>query len=129
MATAPLMMLRAISPLKEMGAYEALWADKDTTFASLAAKFREFPDALPSDFVPEHKAIYFTEVVRNMLREAGVMKFGVRINRAGEYPRKLRDAEDPVELLYYRGWWDLVETRCVAVVGTIALLALWRFGG
>ena len=118
MATAPLPTLRAISPLKEMGAYEALWAKPDTTFASLAAKFREYPEYLPSDFVEDWEAQYFSDTVREMLREAGVVKFGIRVHRAGEYPQKLRDAEDPVELLYYRGWWDLVETRSVAVVGT-----------
>jgi len=110
--------LRAISPLKEMGAYEALWAKTDTSFKSLAEKFREFPDRLPSDFVAEYEADYFSRIVRDMLREGGVTQFGIRVNRAGEYPKKLRDAEDPVELLYYRGWWDLVETRSVAVVGT-----------
>ena len=31
---------------------------------------------------------------------------------------KLRDAAHPIELLYYQGWWDLVESRSVAVVGT-----------
>jgi DNA processing protein len=31
----------------------------------------------------------------------------------------LRDAVDPVELIYYRGWWDLVNSpRPVAIVGT-----------
>jgi DNA processing protein len=118
MATAPLPTLRAISLLKETGAYEALWANPSTTFTSLAAKFREHPDYLPSDFVSEYEAYYFADIVRGMLRNAGIVKFGVRIHRAGEYPKKLRDAEDPVELLYYRGWWDLVETRSVAVVGT-----------
>jgi DNA processing protein len=118
MATAPLPTFRAISPLKEMGAYEALWAKPNTSFASLAAKFREYPDYLPSDFVSDYEAQYFSETVRAMLREANVAKFGIRVHRAGEYPQKLRDAEDPVELLYYRGWWDLVETRSVAVVGT-----------
>jgi DNA processing protein len=118
MATAPLATLRAISPLTEMGAYEALWAKGDTTFASLAAKFRESPDLLPSDFVTEYEAKYFSDIVLQMLRDAGVQQFGIRIHRAGEYPAKLRDAEDPVELLYFRGWWDLVETRSVAVVGT-----------
>jgi DNA processing protein len=117
-ATVPLPTLRAISPLKEMGAYEALWAKSETTFSSLAAKFREHPDYLPSDFVPEYEAQYFSELVRGMLRDRGIVKFGIRIHRAGEYPEKLRDAQDPVELLYYRGWWDLVETRSVAVVGT-----------
>jgi hypothetical protein len=50
-AAAPLPTLRAVSPLKEMGAYEALWAKPDTTFESLAKTFREKPDALPSDLV------------------------------------------------------------------------------
>jgi DNA processing protein len=118
MATAPIATLRAISPLKEMGAYEALWAKRETTFSSLAAKFRESPELLPSDLVTEYEAKYFSDVVLSMLRDAGVRQFGVRVHRAGEYPEKLRDAEDPVELLYYRGWWDLVETPSVAVVGT-----------
>jgi DNA processing protein len=101
-----------------MGAYEAMWADDETTFASLAARFRESPELLPSDFVTDYAAKYFSEITRQMLRDAGVNQFGVRVHRAGEYPKKLRDAEDPVELLYYRGSWDLVETRSVAVVGT-----------
>jgi DNA processing protein len=52
------------------------------------------------------------------LRERGVRYFGVRVHRAGEYPAKLRDAAHPIELLYFQGEWDLVESRCVAVVGT-----------
>ena len=118
MATAPLATLRAISPLLEMGAYEALWAKPETTFTSLAKKFREAPDLLPSDLVTDYEAKYFSEIVVQMLRNSGVRQFGIRVHRAGEYPNKLRDAEDPVELLYYRGWWDLVETRSVAIVGT-----------
>jgi DNA processing protein len=42
----------------------------------------------------------------------------VRVHGAGDYPQKLRDAAHPVELLYYQGWWDLAESRSVAVVGT-----------
>jgi DNA processing protein len=119
MATAvPLPTIRAIHPLKEMGAYEALWAKPETNFRSLARKFRDFPDRLPSDFVADYEADYFGRLALQMLREAGVMQFGVRVHRAGEYPEKFRDAEDPVEVLYYRGWWDLVETPSVAVVGT-----------
>jgi DNA processing protein len=118
MATAALPTLRAISPLKEMGAYEALWAKPGTSFASLAAKFRECPENLPSDFIEDYEAQYFSELVRGMLRDKGITQFGVRVHRAGEYPQKLRDAQDPVELLYYQGQWDLVQTPSVAVVGT-----------
>ena len=35
-----------------------------------------------------------------------------------DYPQRLRDATHPVELLYFQGWWDLIDTPSVAVVGT-----------
>jgi DNA processing protein len=110
--------LPAISPLLEMGAYEALWADKTASFKTIADKFRARPDALPSEFVMPAIAEDFGKRAVSILNEAGVTRFGVRINGAGEYPKKLRDADHPVELLYYQGWWDLVESPCVAVVGT-----------
>jgi DNA processing protein len=118
MATAPSPAIPAILPVLELGAYEALWAKPNASFVSLAAMFRENPDKLPSDFVDHAWAMTMADTVRAMLKESGIDHFGVRIYRAGEYPKKLRDAEAPVELLYYRGWWDLVETPSVAVVGT-----------
>jgi DNA processing protein len=112
--------LRAISPLRELGAYEALWDMPNATFKSLSEKFAAQPNAVPSDFVPPAKAREYAEFVQRRFREADVTRFGVRVHGAGEYPEKLRDAAHPVELLYYRGWWDLVESRSVAVVGTRA---------
>ena len=109
---------RAISPLMEMGAYEALWDKPDTTFKTLSEKFAARPDAVPSDFVSPQKAHEYADFVQMRFREADVTRFGVRVHGAGEYPQKLRDAAHPVELLYYQGWWDLVESRSVAVVGT-----------
>jgi DNA processing protein len=109
---------RAISPLRELGAYEALWDKPDTTFKTLSEKFAARPDALPSDFVPASKAVEYAEFVRRRFHEADVTRYGVRVHGAGEYPQKLRDAAHPIELLYYQGWWDLADSRCVAVVGT-----------
>lgn len=109
---------RAISPLKELGAYEALWDQPDATFKSLSEKFAESPGAVPSDFVPDRKATEYAAFVQRRFVQADVRRFGVRVHGAGEYPQKLRDAMYPVELLYYQGWWDLVESRSVAVVGT-----------
>lgn len=111
-------LAKTISPLLEMGAYEVLWSDPAASFRRIAEKFREQPDALPSDLVPKEKAEDMAREVVKILRDKGVREFGVRIHRAGEYSQKLRDAQDPVELLYYQGWWGLVEQRSVAVVGT-----------
>ena len=109
---------RAISPLRELGAYEALWDKPETTFKTLSEKFAARPDALPSDFVPASTAREYGEFVRRRFHEADVTRYGVRVHGAGEYPQKLRDAAHPIELLYYQGWWDLADSRSVAVVGT-----------
>ena len=109
---------RAVSPLRELGAYEALWAYRKTTFKNLSEKFAQHPGALPSNFVPEQRALAFAKFVLDRFRKADIHRFGVRVYGAGEYPEKLRDAAHPVELLYFQGWWDLAESPSVAVVGT-----------
>jgi len=109
---------RAVSPFHEMGAYEALWAARDTTFKSLSERFAKHPGSVPSDFVPPDEAQACARFVKQRFDEAGIEGFGVRVHGAGEYPERLRDAAFPVALLYYQGWWDLAYSRSVAVVGT-----------
>lgn len=109
---------RAVSPFRELGAYEALWDDPQASFKSLAERFAERPGALPSDFVSAQKAQEYAAFVSRRFQEAEIRGFGVRVHGAGEYPAKLRDAHHPIELLYFQGWWDLVESRSIAVVGT-----------
>ncbi len=108
----------AVSPFLEMGAYEALWCERGTTFESLAHRFALCPECLPSDFVDHDVAYNHAEFVHQEFERVGVAGFGVQINGTGDYPVKLRDAANPVELLYYQGWWDLVHSPAVAVVGT-----------
>lgn len=107
----------AISPSREMAAYEALWLQDGATFKRIADKFRKAPGALPSQLVTETKISEAALAIDELLSTTGVGRFGVRINGAGEYPDRLRDALNPVEVLYYQGWWDLINTRCIAVVG------------
>lgn len=110
--------LSAISPRLEIGAYEALWLESGATFKTLADKFAADPTALPSDFVPPATANEAADAVFAAMKKAGVHQFGVRIHHAGDYPKKLRDARHPVEMLYYRGGWELTETRSIAIVGS-----------
>ena len=118
MAPSDIPALSAISPRRELGAYEALWLAKGATFKTIAEKFAADPMALPSDFAPPARAEECAAEAMRLLKAAGVHRFGVRVNHAGDYPKRLRDAKHPVELLYYQGSWELSETRCVAVVGT-----------
>ena len=107
-----------ISPFREMGAYEALWLEKDASFKHISEKFASTPNALSSDFVEADVAIRTGRSAWRMLKNAGIDRFGVRINHASDYPARLRDAQCPVELLYYQGEWELSESPSVAVVGS-----------
>ena len=107
-----------ISPKKELGAYEAMWLEQGATFKTIADKFAADPTAMPSDFVAPSTTAATAEEVFAKLFKDGVKRFGVRINHAGDYPKKLRDAKHPIEVLYYQGAWELTETRCIAIVGS-----------
>ncbi len=84
----------------------------------MADLFRNDKTALPSDFVPRAEADDMARRVMSMLKDRGVNPFGVRIHHAGEYPLKLRDARNPVEMLYYQGTWELSEKPGFCVVGS-----------
>ena len=107
-----------ISPRREVGAYEALWVEQGATFKTLADKFASDPDALPSDFVAPGVADAAASETLALMNSRGVRQFGIRINHAGDYPKKLRDARHPVEMLYYQGAWELSELRSIAIVGS-----------
>jgi DNA processing protein len=109
---------RAVMPFRELGAYEALWAREGTSFKTLADTFRDHPGSIPSDFVPPREAEHYSRIALAAIREAGIVHFGIRVHGAGEYPSKLREAQHPVELLYFQGNWDITASRCVAIVGT-----------
>jgi len=107
-----------ISPQREMGAYEALWDESGASFKTISEKLSRRPDTVPSDLVEPQRVERYREQVREVMAKANITHFGVRVFGAGEYPGRLRDADYPIALLYYRGWWDLVNSRCLAVVGT-----------
>lgn len=109
---------RAIVPARELGAYEALWARESASFKTIADMFRSQPSAIPSDFVSPSDTEKYARLALGSIRDSGIKHFGIRVHGAGEYPPKLRDAQHPVELLYFQGNWDLTSTRCVAIVGT-----------
>jgi hypothetical protein len=85
---------RAISPLVELGAYEAMWEEPNASFKRLAEKFAQVPGSVPSDFVPTARATEYGQAVSRQLRESGE-RFGVRVSGAAEYPKRLRDAAYP----------------------------------
>ncbi len=107
-----------IHPGREIGAYEAMWLEPGATFKTISDLFEADPDAMPSDFVDPSTIDRTANEVFSAFRASGVKRFGIRVNHAGDYPKRLRDAKYPVEVLYFQGAWELVETRSVAIVGS-----------
>jgi DNA processing protein len=108
----------ATSAQRELGAYEALWARQDIGVKSIAEAFSANPGAIPSDFASEAQIEKYSRVALAAIRRAGIQEFGIRVHGTPGYPPRLRDADHPVGLLYFQGNWELVNTTCVAVIGT-----------
>lgn len=110
---------KPINTLAEIGAYEHLWQQPNTSTKKLEQLFESHPGSLPSDLVDIDVAERTAAEVVRHFNESGIRRFGVRIHGTHDYPSRLRDAVEPVEMLYYLGSWELAEApRRVAVVGT-----------
>ncbi len=108
-----------ISPFKELIAYETLWADRRASFKWLSELFANHPGSRPSDFVQSNNTKDVESVLKRMLfGDAAVINPNLLINGTFNFPQGLKDAKEPIELLYYAGLIDLLYTRCVAIVGT-----------
>lgn len=121
----------AISPFLEMGSYECLWQEHKTfrnlsefiknRFAKSNIKESDLFDSGPenrkiSDLVEESTARRLGEKALAALHEAGIDRFGVRA--ADDVPQRIMDASHPPYCLYYEGFWNLMESPCISVVGT-----------
>ena len=110
---------KPISPSREMGAYEALWANKKATFKTIADCFRNQPEMVPSEIVSEQAINEALSKVNELISLSRVRDFGIQVYGSRDYPERLRDAAHPIQVLYYRGHWDIIDApKRIAVVGS-----------
>ncbi len=111
--------LNPISKLSEIGAYEALWDKQGASFKSISQLFKDNPNKLPSEFVEPNEIDRYKNYFQSLLEKYNVSTFGIAINKIDEFPSKLHNKiKYPLEVLYYRGCWDLINAKCISVVGT-----------
>ena len=104
-------------PFLEMGAYEALWDQPGASFKTVAERIAQSPSGRAAGLVPAATAEAYAQDIEDRLAKASLSDVGVRLYGTPDYPPKLCDARYPLRAFYYRGEWDLVYTRSVAVVG------------
>lgn len=119
MLASPSVFSSAISPFKEIVAYEALWQNDKASFKTLSELFARHPGSKPSDLVSAERIAELSDKMREFLFNNRLnYKTNLIINGSFDYPEKLKDAKEPVELLYYSGNLDYLSTKSVAIVGT-----------
>jgi len=97
-----------------------LWKKRNTTFKKLADEFKKYGDILPSELLIqisiENKEIVKSEIL-DILSKKLKYNLGIVIKGTIDYPEKLKDAKYPLELFYYQGNLELLNTRSISVVG------------
>ncbi len=107
---------KAISPLDELLAYEALWDSPASTATSVSKKLNGSPDLFASSLVEPQVCNNYKKQLLSIIDK--LPHFGVRIHSDMEFPERLSDARHPLKIFYYQGDWGLTYLPSVAVVGT-----------
>ena len=108
----------SISPREEMIAYEALWAIEGMTEKKMTEIFRT--GVLPSSAVKKEAGLFYPELIKNVEEffQKITIPFSIAISRDFQYPERLRQAQYPIELFYYRGALELLNSKCISIVGS-----------
>lgn len=102
-----------------MVAYEALWQQEKTSFKTLSDLFKKNPGSKPSDFIDDDRLKEMAATIRGLLQKSKLdYKTNLLVNGAYDYPDRLRNATEPIEILYYSGNLSYLDTRCIAIVGS-----------
>ena len=109
---------QAVDPMRELGAYEALWMAPRASLRSLTRLLHARPHARLSDFVPAAATAQHAQRVLQLAHSCGLADFSVCVHDMPSYPPGLRALASPPPLLHFQGHWDLLSGRCVALVGT-----------
>ena len=108
-----------ISPVQEIAAYEYLWTQYPSV-PKLAKLFSAFDHELPSVIAQEQNASPgIIEAVKCKIADLlPFRRFSALFYGDMEYPTTLRDAKNPIEVLYYQGNLDLLSSEAISVVGS-----------
>jgi len=110
--------LRAISPLHEMGAYEAIWQSPGASTKTVFERKRSFSQGALFELLPDEDVQECASKVLEIMKAENISNWGVRVLGTFDYPNNLTDARYPADVLYFQGNWNLVYTPSVAIVGT-----------
>jgi DNA processing protein len=103
----------------EILAYEKLWLEKKTNFKRIADSFKYGDFNKISDLVKIEELNNFEIDFKNFVKKDFFQRSNFLIKGSIDYPERLLDATDPVEVLYTQGDLSLINSsKLISVVGT-----------
>lgn len=91
---------------------------QNASFKRISELFKAHPGCKPSDLVEQKNVDELYDIVKSHVSKKVPYKPNLLINGTFNYPKKLKDAKEPVEILYYSGNLDHLSTPAIAIVGT-----------
>lgn len=107
----------AISPLREMAAYEVLWDMPHASVKKISEIIFKNKDVILSQLVCSKTIDSYVKELKEIIFSKSP-NFETSFVGEADYPKKLFDAKHPTPLLYYIGAWDLIFSPSIAIVGT-----------
>lgn len=113
-----------INPFDEVLAYETLWALDGMTESKMTTLFKS-NELLPTEAL---EGLYPTALIQNdeivelkskveKFIQTKLGTFSVCINGDFQYPKDLRKAKHPIELFYFKGNLDILNSKSISIVG------------
>ncbi len=117
-------LINTINPFEEVLAYEVLWALDGMTETKMTELFKSGTD-LPSEVLEKlypQSLLSNTEITEfksevKAYLQTKLGKFSVCINGDFQYPKDLRRAKHPIELFYFKGNLDLLNSKSISIIG------------
>lgn len=103
----------------EMLAYEYLWLNKDSSYKRIAERFRNSGLEKISDLYSHDQLVSFENDFEKYVHRDFLNNPSFLLKGTFDYPERLLDAADPVEILYTKGDISLLNhPKLIAIVGT-----------
>ena len=107
-----------LSPYKELISYEYLWSLQGSSFKRMAEQLTN-TNYLPSELINSN--LFRDTNLYNEVRDfitPRLKNFSVMFKENFQFPQRLLNAKNPIDMFYYRGNLDILESKSISIVGS-----------
>ena len=107
-----------LSPYKELISYEYLWSLQGSSYKKMAEQLSK-TSYLPSELISNN--LFSDDKLYNEVKQfitPRLKNFSVMFKENFQFPQRLLNAKNPIDMFYYRGNLDILENKSISIVGS-----------